>query len=393
MEFSERLSQIQPSMTLAINARAQQMRAEGKDVISLAVGEPDFPTPEFIREAAKKAIDDNFTRYTPVAGMPALREAAGRYFEKYYQTPVAPESIIMGAGGKSCLYTLMQTMLNPGDEVLIPSPYWVSYPAMALLAGAKPVYAQAGAAEGFKVSPLRLEELTTEKTRLLILNSPCNPTGAVYSDREFMNIMRWALGRNIYVLSDEIYDQLIYPPSRMTSAITWFANCPELVGVVNGLSKSFAMTGWRVGFMAAHPEIIKKMAMLQGHSMSNICSIAQKAALAALTGPDECVAEMRQVFERRRDKAMRIVGQWEKVVCPRPDGAFYLFMDVSAYYTARIADSVSLCEYLLEQARVAVTPGAAFGDDRCVRLSYAVADEALELALARIGAALMSLPQ
>lgn len=391
MQFSERLSEIQPSMTLAINTRAQQMRSEGIDVISLAVGEPDFPTPEFIREAAKKAIDDNFTRYTPVAGMPALREAAGQYFEKHYRTPVPAESIIIGAGGKSCLYTFMQTMLNPGDEVLIPSPYWVSYPAMAQLAGAKPVVVEAGATSGFKVSPMQLEDKTTENTRLLILNSPCNPTGAVYSDREFMNIMRWALGRNIYVLADEIYDQLVYQPCQMTTAITWFANCPELVGVVNGLSKSFAMTGWRVGFMAAHPEIIKKMTMLQGHSMSNICSIAQKAALAALTGPDDCVAQMRQAFERRRDKAISIVGGWNKVICPRPDGAFYLFMDVSAFYNAEISNSIALCKYLLEKAHVAVVPGAAFGNDRCIRISYAVADDALERALGLIGDALKSL--
>lgn len=391
MQFSERLGGISPSMTLAINTRAQELRARGVDVISLAVGEPDFPTPEFIREAAKKAIDDNFTRYTAVTGMPELRAAAGRYFERYYKTPVPPESVIIGAGGKFCLYAFMQTMLNPGDEVLIPSPCWVSYPDMARLAGATPVFVPAQAGAGFKVTPMQLENRTTENTRLLILNSPCNPTGAVYSDREFMNIMRWALARNIFVLSDEIYDQLVYPPAQMTTAITWFEHCPELVAVANGLSKSFAMTGWRVGFLAGHPEIIKKMAMLQGHSMSNICSIAQKAALAALTGPDDCVRGMRQVFERRRDSAMRIVSGWDKVICPKPDGAFYLFMDISAYYSAEIPDSTAFCKYLLEKAHVAVVPGAAFGDDRCVRLSYAVADEKLERALGLIGDALSAL--
>lgn len=385
MQFSERLSEIRPSMTLAINTQAQQMRAEGVDIISLAAGEPDFPTPAFIREAAKKAIDENFTRYTAVAGIPELRAAAGSYFERYYKTPVPAESIIIGAGGKSCLYTFMQTMLNPGDEVLVPSPYWVSYPDMVRLAGGVPVFVEARASAGFKVTPMQLEDRATEKTRLLVLNSPNNPTGSVYSDREFMNIMRWALARNIFVLSDEIYDQLVYPPARMTSAITWFEHCPELVGVVNGLSKSHAMTGWRVGFMAAHPDIIKKMTMVQGHSLSNICSIAQKAALAALTGPDDCVHEMRAAFERRRDMAVRAVAGWRNVVCPEPEGAFYLFMDVSAHYNAELPDSVAFCKYLLEKAHVAVVPGAAFGDDRCVRLSYCVSDEALSRALAAIG--------
>lgn len=391
MEFAERLSLIQPSMTLAMNTRAQELRREGVDVLSLAAGEPDFPTPAFIRVAAKKAIDDNFTRYTPVAGIPELRAAAGRYFERYYQTQVAPESIIMGAGGKNCLYTFIETLINPGDEVLIPAPYWVSYPDMVLLAGGKPVAVASGAATDFKVTAPMLEEKTSGKTRLLILNSPSNPTGAVYTVEEFAEIMNWAIDRKIFVLSDEIYDQLVYPPAQMTSAISWFGRNPELVAVVNGLSKSFAMTGWRVGFLAGHPELIKKMSVLQGHSLSNICSIAQKAALAALTGPDECVREMRNAFERRRDLAMNIVSGFKKVICPQPDGAFYLFLDVSGYFCAQIPNSVELCKYLLDKAHVAAVPGAAFGDDHCLRISYAVSDATLETALRRIGAALAEL--
>ena len=391
MQIADRLSQIQPSMTLAINARAQELRAQGVAVTSLAVGEPDFPTPEHIKEAAKAAIDDNFTRYTAVAGIPELRRAAGSYFDRHYGTPVAPESIIIGAGGKQCLYTLIQTTINPGDEVLIPSPYWVSYPDMVRLAGGVPVFVHAGAERGFKVTPLMLENAVTDRTRMLILNTPSNPTGAVYADREFMQIMRWALARNIFVLSDEIYDQLVYPPAQMTSAITWFANCPELVAVANGLAKSYAMTGWRVGFLAAHPEIIKKMTSLQGHSLSNVCSIAQKAALAALTGPDECVRNMRAAFQRRRDLAMKIVEGWPHALCPRPDGAFYLFVDVSALYGGDIKDSTAMCSYLLDEAHVALVPGAAFGDDNCIRLSYAVDDETLAQALRRVGEALAKL--
>lgn len=391
MQIADRLSQIQPSLTLAINARAQELRSQGIAVTSLAVGEPDFPTPAHIKEAAKAAIDDNFTRYTPVAGIPELRRAAGSYFDRHYATPVAPESIIIGSGGKQCLYTLIQATINPGDEVLLPSPYWVSYPDMVRLAGGVPVPVAAGAAQGFKVTPLMLENAVTDKTRMLILNTPNNPTGAVYADREFMQIMRWALARNIFVLSDEIYDQLVYPPARMTSAITWFAHCPELVAVANGLAKSYAMTGWRVGFLAAHPEIIKKMSSLQGHMLSNVCSVAQKAALAALTGPDECVIDMRHSFQRRRDLAMKIVEGWPHVVCPRPDGAFYLFVDVSALYGGAVKDSTAMCAYLLDEAHVALVPGAAFGDDNCIRLSYAVADEALEQALRRVGEALAKL--
>ncbi|MBD5607865.1 MAG: pyridoxal phosphate-dependent aminotransferase [Desulfovibrio sp.] len=391
MQISEKVAQIQPSMTLAINARAQELRAQGIEVVSLAVGEPDFPTPEFIKEAAKRAIDDNFTRYTAIAGIPELRQAAADWLGKRFRSEVKAENIIIGSGGKQCIYTFLQTMLNPGDEVLIPSPYWVSYPDMTLLADGKPVFVKTDAKTGYKVAPLMLEEYVTERTKALILNSPSNPTGAVYSDREFMNVMRWALAHNIYVLSDEIYDQLIYPPAAMTSAVTWFEHCPEYVGVVNGLSKSYAMTGWRVGFMAAHPEIIKKMSVVQGHSLSNVCSIAQKAALAALTGPQDCVAEMRSAFEKRRDLAMERIGTWKKAVCPRPDGAFYLFVDASGYYKPGLDNSVAFCKWLLERAHVAVVPGVAFGDDKCFRISFAVGDDRLRDALDRVGEALASL--
>lgn len=388
MQIAERLSKIQPSMTLAINNRAQELRAKGIDILSLAVGEPDFPTPQYIKDAAIKAIEENFTRYTAVAGIPPLRKAAADFFWRHYQTRVSPEAIIIGAGGKQCLYTLIQATINPGDEVLIPSPYWVSYPDMVLLAGGVPVFVPAGPETAFKPTPMMLENMVSDKTKALILNSPNNPTGAVYSDREFMNIMRWALARNIFVISDEIYDQLVFPPAQMTSAITWFAQCPELVAVVNGLSKSYAMTGWRVGFMAAQPEIIREVSIIQGHSLSNVCSIAQKAALAALEGPDTSIEIMRKSFEKRRDKALDIIKTWKKAVCPTPEGAFYIFPDMSAYYNDQIHNSMELCSYILEKAHVAVVPGIAFGNDQCIRISYAVADSVLEQALLAIGAAL-----
>ena len=385
MQISERLRSIKPSLTLSVNSRALELKAQGVDVTSLAVGEPDFPTPRHICDAAKAAIDANFCRYTAVPGIPDLRKAAGRYFERNYGTPVPMESIIIGAGGKHCLYNFMQATINPGDEVLIPAPYWLSYPDMVELAGGVPVTVHAGPERNFKVTPLMLEEKTTDKTRLLVLNSPSNPTGAVYSDREFMQIMRWALARNIFVLSDEIYDQLVFPPAKMTSAITWFEHCPELVAVLNGLSKSYAMTGWRVGFLAAHPDLVKKISSMQGHSISSICSVSQKAALAALEGPVECVDEMRAAFLRRRDLALDIIKAWPWAVCPKPDGAFYLFVDVHQCYGDQVRNSTELCTYLLDKAHVALVPGAAFGDDNCIRLSYAVADDVLADALSRVG--------
>lgn len=391
MPIAERMKKIHPSMTLAINNRAREMRALGIDVISLAVGEPDFNTPGYIKDAAIKAIEDNFTRYTAVAGIPPLRAAAAAFFQCHYQTEIPPEWIIFGAGGKQCLYSLIQVMINPEDEVLIPSPYWVSYPDMVLLAGGKPVFVPADLKAGFKASPEGLEAALTDKTKALIINSPNNPTGAVYSEKELADIISWALARNIFVISDEIYDQLVFPPARPASAAGWLKRRPELLAVVNGLSKSYAMTGWRVGFLASNPEIIREMAVLQSHSLSNVCSIAQKAALAALEGPDDFVDDMRRAFAKRRNMAVETVRGWKKAVCPSPDGAFYIFPDLSAYYNDKIKNSIDMCSYLLEEAHVAAVPGAAFGNDSCIRISYAVADAVLEKALNAIGGALARL--
>lgn len=391
MQISDRLSSIKPSLTLSVNSRALELKAQGISVISLAVGEPDFPTPKHVCEAAKAAIDDNFCRYTAVPGIPELRKAAGAYFERNYGVPVPMESIVIGAGGKHCLYNFMQATLNPGDEVLVPAPYWLSYPDMVMLTGATPVPVLAGPEQGFKVTPSMLEAHTTDKTRLLILNSPSNPTGAVYTEAEFTAIMDWAIARGLFVLSDEIYDQLVFAPAKMTSAIGWFAKYPEQVAVLNGLSKSYAMTGWRVGFLAAHPTLIKKISAMQGHSTSNICSIAQKAGLAALTGSMECVDKMREAFVRRRDFAMKIIEGWPFAICPKPDGAFYLFLDVSKCYGGSVNNSTDLCTLLLDKAHVAVVPGAAFGDDKCIRFSYAVGDDVLKGALESIGKVLAQL--
>lgn len=388
MKLAERVAQLKPSATLAISAKAQEMKTQGKDVLSLSVGEPDFPTPEHIRDAAKKAMDDGCTRYTPVPGMPALRKAAAGYFNDFYDADAKAENIIVSNGGKQGIYNMCQALLNPGDHVLIPAPYWVSYPPIVELAAAKPVIIPTSPEKGFKVAKADLENGLTPKTRLLILNSPSNPTGSAYTRDDLDAIAEWALGKGIVVFSDEIYDRLVYDDAEPQSLCSWWRKYPESFVVGNGVSKTFAMTGWRVGYMLGAPDIIQAMSRLQGQSTSNACSISQKAAVAALSGGFDTVEVMRRAFERRRNLAMEIVGSWPDVVCPTPAGAFYIFPDVHLHYNERFPDSTSLCSYLLEEAGVALVPGIAFGDDRCIRLSYAVDENTLVTGLQRIEKAL-----
>lgn len=385
MQISERLRTIKPSLTLSVNTRAMELREQGVQVISLAVGEPDFPTPKHICEAAKAAIDDNFCRYTPVPGIAELRQAVAGYFKKVYDADIKAENTIISAGGKHALYNFVQATINPGDEVLIPAPYWLSYPDIVCLAGGTPVIVQASAAQGFKITPAMLDKHVTSRTRLLILNSPSNPTGAVYTAAELDALLEWAHAHGVFVLCDEIYDQLVFAPAKMASAIHYFVRRPEEIAILGGLSKSFAMTGWRVGYLVAHPDLIKKISSMQGHSTSNICSIAQKAAVAALNGPLDCLTPMLEAFQRRRDMAMQVIRSWPWAVCPQPDGAFYLFVDVSGCYGGSVKNSTELCTRLLDEAHVALVPGAAFGDDNCIRFSYAVADDVLAKALEASG--------
>lgn len=388
MEIARRMSGIKPSATLAMNAKTLELRARGVAVTSLAVGEPDFPTPAHIREAACAAVAEGFTRYTAVAGIPELREAVAGYYRRCYDVAADPACVIIENGGKQALYNLFLALLNPGDEVLVPSPYWVSYPDMIRLAEGVPVPVAAPAERGFKVSPADLEAARTPKTRVLVFNSPSNPTGACYSRPESDAIMQWALDHEIFVIADEIYDQLVYPPAQPASVSLWWEKYPERFAIANGLSKSFAMTGWRVGHTLAHPDLIKALSQLQGQTTANVCSIAQKAAAAALLGSYDCVAEMRAAFQRRRDMAHAEIASWPGVICPRPDGAFYLFADISALFTPDLPDAGAVCAFLLEKARVAIMPGDAFGAPGCVRLSYAVSDESLMDALGRIRSAL-----
>lgn len=388
MKLADRVSQLKPSATLAVSAKAQDMRAQGKDILSLSVGEPDFPTPAHIREAAKQAIDAGFTRYTAVPGIPELRAAAAAYFAQNYGVKAEAENIIISNGGKQCLYNICAALLNPGDHVLIPAPYWVSYPPMVELAAAKPVIVAASPERNFKITRGELEKSLTPKTRLLILNSPSNPTGACYTREELDAIAQWAVDKNIIVVADEIYDRLVYGKAERLSLSPWWQKYPEQFVVVNGVAKTFSMTGWRVGYALAHTDLIRAMSRLQGQTTSNVCSISQKAALAALTGGFEDVEHMRAAFERRRDLALGIISSWPDVICPRPDGAFYLFIDVHKHYTEKYPDSTSLCTELLDKAGVALVPGAAFGDDRCIRISYAVSEETLKKALEKVAAVL-----
>jgi len=385
MRISLRMNKIAPSATLAMSAKAFELRSQGREVLNLSAGEPDFPTPDHVKDAAKMALDENFTRYTPVPGIPELRQAVADYFKRFYDATVPKEATMVSNGGKQVLYNILMALLDPADEVLVPGPYWVSYPDMIRLAGGDPVIVPASVENGFLVTVDQLEAARTPKTRALILNSPSNPTGCHYTREQAADIMRWAIARNVIVISDEIYDQIVYEPAGKWSMAEWFAEHPERVVVASGLAKSFAMTGWRVGYCLAHPDLVKAMSKLQSQSTSNICSIAQKAAVAALTGSFDYVETMREAFMRRRDLCLSIIGTWDRAVCPKPDGAFYLFPKLDGYFTSDAPDSAALCQKILEKDGVVTVPGVAFGDDSCLRISYATDDATLEKALTRMG--------
>ncbi len=385
MKLAQRITRIKPSATLTINTKAQELRAAGREIVSLAVGEPDFRTPEHVCEAARAAIKQGFTRYTPVPGIPELRAAVAGYFRSFYGVEAAMENTVVTNGGKQSLYNLFQVLLEPGDEVIVPAPYWVSYPAMVQLAEGVSVFVATEPGNDFLVSVDQLEAARTSRTRCLIMNTPSNPTGCHYTQARLDAIAAWAVDKGVFVIADEIYDQLVYAPAVPASLAPWWQRHPESFAVVNGLAKSFAMTGWRVGYTLAHADLIKAMTKIQGQSTSNVCSIAQKAALAALTGGWDCLAPMREAFVRRRDLGLSMIRAWGNVVCPEPAGAFYLFPQVDWYYTPEVPDSTALCALLLEEAGVALVPGAAFGDDRCIRISYALDDTTLAGCLDRVG--------
>ena len=386
MKLSHRITSLAPSATIAMSAKAQALKSQGRDILSLSIGEPDFATPTHIGNAGKQAIDDEFTHYTAGPGIIELRAAVAGYFHTQYGVTAAAENVIISNGGKQVLYNFFIAILDPADEVIIPAPYWVSYPAMVELAGGTPVIAPSSVASNFKMTPEDLDRHYTAKTKVLVMNSPSNPSGACYTQAELDAVAQWAVARNVIVVSDEIYDQLVYAPAKKASFSPWWQKHPEHFVIAGGVSKSFAMTGWRLGHALAVPQLIKAMATFQEQTTSNVCSITQKAALAAYTGDFAPVEAMRRAFLRRRDLAMNIINTWKDVVCHVPEGAFYIFPDMHRLYTDKCPNSLAMCEQLLEHAGVALVPGSPFGEDKCVRISYATSDENLVKALERIEA-------
>ncbi|MCS7229052.1 MAG: pyridoxal phosphate-dependent aminotransferase [Candidatus Kryptonium sp.] len=380
LKLSEKILNLPESETLRISAIAKNMKAQGIDVVSLSAGEPDFPTPEHIKEAAIQAIRENFTKYTQNQGIPELINAIIEKFRRDNNIEYKPNEILVSNGGKHSIFNALQAICNPGDEVIIPAPYWVSYPPMVALADAVPVILKTDISTNFKIVPDQLKEAITKKTKALILNSPSNPTGTVYTEDEIRQIAEVVYEKNIFVISDEIYEKILYEGKHFSMAS--IKELRDLVITVNGVSKAYAMTGWRIGYLGAKEEIVKLANKIQGQMTSNACSISQKAALAALTGTQEPVKKMVNEFKIRRDFICSELKQIPDIEIFVPSGAFYVFPKVSAYYGRSyngmvIRNSNDFCEFLLKEEKLAIVPGEAFGMDECVRISYAASMEDL----------------
>lgn len=394
-QLSDRLNRLAPSATLAMSQKSSEMKAQGIDVINMSVGEPDFNTPENIKEAAKKAIDDNFSRYSPVPGYPDLRKAIVAKLKNENGLDYTVNEVIVGTGGKQGICNVILALVNPGDEVIIPAPYWVSYPQMAKLAGGVPVIVNAGFDQDFKMTSEQLEAAITPKTKMLILCSPSNPTGSVYSKEELAalaDVLR--KHPDVFVLADEIYEHINYIGKH--HSIAQEPGLKEQVIIANGVSKAYAMTGWRIGFLAGPEWIIKGCNKLQGQYTSGTCSVSQKAAEAAYTLDQSAVEEMRQAFERRRDLIVKLAKEVPGLEVNIPQGAFYLFPKCNSYFgksngDKTINNSTDFAMYLLEEAHVATVGGDAFGDPDCFRMSYATSDENIKEAIRRIKEALSKL--
>ena len=387
-QLSDRLNRLAPSATLAMSQKSSEMKAQGIDVINMSVGEPDFMTPDFVKDAGKQAIDDNYSKYSPVPGYPALRKAIAEKLERENGLDYAASEIIVGTGGKQGVCNTILALVNPGDEVIIPAPYWVSYPQMVKLAGGVPVIVPAGIGQDFKITASQLEAAVTSKTKLVILCSPSNPTGSVYSEEELGELAGVVLAHDdLFVLSDEIYEHINYIGGHSS-----IAACPgmkERTVVCNGVSKAYAMTGWRLGWVAAPEWIVKGLGKLQGQYTSGTSSVSQMAALAAYEGDQSCVAAFRETFRRRRDLIVSLAKDIPGLEVNVPQGAFYLFPDCSAFFGRSdgkrgIRNSTDLALYLLEEGHVATVGGDAFGAPGCFRMSYATDDASIKEALRRI---------
>jgi len=388
MKLSARAASLQPSLTLAIAARAKQLQAEGHDICSLSAGEPDFDTPAFIRQAAEQALEQGVTRYGPAAGDPALRQAIAEKLARCNGMAISSDQVLVTNGGKQALYNLFQVLLDPGDEVLLPAPYWLTYPELARLAGAEVRLLTSSASDGFQLDLEALEALITPQSRLLVLNTPSNPTGLVLQ-REELEAVAALLRRHpqLAVVCDEIYEHLLADGQTHHSLAALAPDLADRLFVVNGFAKGWAMTGWRLGYLAGPAEVVKAAIALQSQSTSNVCSFAQRGALAALQAPLDCVQEMARSFSQRRSHLTAGLQQLSDVVVVPPQGAFYAFPDISAYGL----DSMTFCQQLLDQKGLAVVPGMAFGDDRCIRLSCAVSTATIDDGLSRLKSFLQSL--
>jgi aspartate aminotransferase len=379
MEISARAAQLSPSLTLSIDSKAKAMKAEGIDVCGFGAGEPDFDTPEHIKQAAIAALESGFTKYTPSAGLPELRQAIAEKLEADNQLSYKPSQVVVSSGAKHSCYNAILATCQPGDEVLIPSPYWVSYPDMVRLAGAEPVIVQTSERNGWKMRASDFENAMTPRTKMVILNSPGNPTGSVYTREELEGIVEVAAEEDIYILSDEIYEKLVYDDVKHVSIGSISKEAYDLTITVNGFSKAYAMTGWRLGYLAAPEAVAKAVDNIQSHSTSHPCSFAQKGALAALKGDQQALGDMRDEFSMRRDYMFDRITKIPNITAVKPQGAFYILVNVSQLGLS----SQNFADRLLSKANVAVVPGAAFGDDRTVRLSYATSIDIIKKGLDR----------
>ena len=398
LKLASRLDPIKPSITLAVTAKAAKLKASGVDDISFGAGEPDFDTPEHIKQAARGALEGKTVgNYTDVAGILPMRKAIAAELGAVHKTTIDPDQVLVSTGAKHSLFNLFMALLDPGDEVLIPAPYWVSYPDMVMLAGGKPVILPTRPQDNFAVTADQVRAAVTPRTRAIVLNNPSNPTGGVYSAAQIEALAQVVLETNILVISDDIYRQLVYGDATYHSIAAVSPEVAARTVLIDGVSKTYAMTGWRIGYTAGPVALIKAMSKIQGQSTSNPSHISQIATLAALTGPQQCVAEMRKAFDERRLAIVRLLRAIPGVTCVEPQGAFYAFPDVSVYLGKTtpqgtvLADDVQLCDWLVEAGKVAVVPGSGFGAAGFVRLAYACSMQDIEVGVDRLAKALGSL--
>jgi aspartate aminotransferase len=396
MKLSKRAQRVKPSPTLAITAKAKAMRAQGIDIIGFGAGEPDFDTPQHIKDAAIAALQEGFTKYTPVGGMDELKEAICEKLHRENGVQYHKENILVSCGGKHSFYNVGQAFIDAGDEVIIPAPYWVSYPPMVELAGGKPVIVATTEEEGFKLQPDALEKAITPRTKAMVINSPSNPTGSAYTRTELEGLAQVALQHKVFIISDEIYEKIVYDGFEHVSIASLGEEVKAFTIIVNGVSKTYAMTGWRIGYTAGPQELIAAMQRIQSQSTSNPTSFAQKGALDALQGSQAEVSIMVEEYQQRRDLIWKGLTSIEGISCYKPQGAFYVFPNVGAYLGKeykgkRVTDTSQLTGYLLDEARVAVVPGAEFGAEGFLRLSYPIAPEVITEGIGRIKEALARL--